>query len=316
MAPLSDPSNGRARALLGASVLFLILPPIFVTLRIWARRLKRTPLCFNDYAIMAALLSTSGYNVLSIIGSVKGGGGQHVYTLTSSEVTVYAKISVAATTVWPTANTLVKISVLHFYTKIFNTRMLASSAYAIGAVTLAFWLSTVMTAFLICRPFAFNWDKLMTNGYCGNLSAYYLSTGIVNLLIDVIIVALPLPLLWGLQMKTSRKIALTAIFSLGALICIISIVRIDAINRLNYSDITYSVVLDSICTALEPTLGVINACLPLLQPVVSKCSGSTGPSNPTTSDNDADSFIDDLAQHSGIKVKQRVEIDSAVAPTL
>ena len=41
----------------------------------------------------------------------------------------------------------------------------------------------------------------------------------------------------------------------------------------------------------------------------------SGPSNPTTSDNDADSFIDELAQHSGIKVKQRVEIDSAVAPT-
>ena len=155
-------------------------------------------------------------------------------------------------------------------------------------------------------------------------------------------------------------------------ICIISIIRIDAINRLNYSDITYSVVLDSIFTALEPTLGVINACLPLLQPVVSKCSSSTmfswsrlrssvgtsrrglkpketpcepsdgpqsgkfhrmpadlypltdvtatqihfsGPSNPTTSDNDADSFIDELAQHSGIKVKQRVEIDSAVAAT-
>ena len=58
MAPLSDPGNGRARALLGASILFLILPPIFVALRIWARRLKRTPLCFNDYAIIVALVST------------------------------------------------------------------------------------------------------------------------------------------------------------------------------------------------------------------------------------------------------------------
>ena len=122
---------------------------------------------------------------------------------------------------------------------------------------------------------------------------------------------------------------------------------------------------------LESTLGIINACLPILQPVVSKCSGSTmfswsklklsvgtlrrrpkskethsepsdgpqsgkyhrmpadiypltdvtatqihysGPDNTTTSDNDAESFIDELAQHSGIKVKQRVEIDSTVAP--
>jgi hypothetical protein len=95
--------------------------------------------------------------------------------------------------------------------------MLAYSAYSIGAVTLLYWLSTVLTAFLICRPFAFNWDKLTINGKCGNLPSYYLSTGIVNLLIDVAIVALPLPLLWGLQMKRSKKLALTAIFSLGAL---------------------------------------------------------------------------------------------------
>lgn len=112
---------------------------------------------------------------------------------------------------------MVKISVLHFYTKIFRTRTLAYSAYAIGGVTLAYWLSTVLTAFLICRPLAFNWDKLAIKGHCGNLAAYYLSTGIVNMLVDVAIVALPLPLLWGLQMKTSRKLALTAIFSLGGL---------------------------------------------------------------------------------------------------
>ena len=118
---------------------------------------------------------------------------------------------------WPTANTLVKISILHFYTKVFSTHMLTYSAYAIGTVTMAYWLSTVLTAFLICRPFAFNWDKLTIKGHCGDTSGYYLSTAIVNLLIDVAIVALPLPLLWSLQMRTSRKLALTAIFSLGAM---------------------------------------------------------------------------------------------------
>ena len=123
----------------------------------------------------------------------------------------------ADTLLWPTANTLVKISVLHFYIKVFSVRTLARCAYALGGLTLAYWFSTVMTAFLICRPFAYNWDKVTINGHCGDVSTYYLSTAIVNLLIDVLIVALPLPLLWSLQMKTSRKIALTGIFSLGAM---------------------------------------------------------------------------------------------------
>ena len=123
----------------------------------------------------------------------------------------------ADTILWPSANTLVKLSVLHFYTRIFSTNKLAYSAYAIGAITLAYWLSTFITAFALCTPFAYNWDKLIVGGHCGNISAYYLSTAIVNFLLDVAIVTLPLPILWGLQMKTSRKIALTAIFSLGVM---------------------------------------------------------------------------------------------------
>lgn len=59
-------------------------------------------------------------------------------------------------------------------------------------------------------------------------------------------------------------------------ICVISVVRIIAIKQVgSKTDVTYESVLDNICTALEPTLGVINACLPILQPVLSKLSGNT-----------------------------------------
>ena len=40
-------------------------------------------------------------------------------------------------------------------------------------------------------------------------------------------------------------------------------------------DVTYDVVLDSIMTALEPTLVIVNACLPILQPVMSKFLSTT-----------------------------------------
>jgi hypothetical protein len=65
------------------------------------------------------------------------------------------------------------------------------------------------------------------------------------------------------------------ITSLNPRICVISIIRIVTIKRLDLnSDVTYDIVLNNISTSLEPTLGVINACLPVLQPVVSKFSGS------------------------------------------
>ena len=59
-------------------------------------------------------------------------------------------------------------------------------------------------------------------------------------------------------------------------ICIVSIFRIVSIKQLDLdSDLSYDSVPDRICSALEPTLGVVNACLPLLKPVASKMSDGT-----------------------------------------
>ncbi|KAF2678721.1 hypothetical protein K458DRAFT_316154, partial [Lentithecium fluviatile CBS 122367] len=180
-----------------------------------------------------------------------------------------------ATLLWPTANTLVKISMLHLYKTIFRNKEMDHAVYIVGALTMSYWLATVITALTICRPFAYNWNKFTITGHCGDLVAYYLSTAMMNLLIDVVIVALPLPILWGLQMNIARNISLTFVFSLGALICGIFMLRCYAINNLKFTDVIYDVTLGMVATILEPVLGVINARLPLLQPVMSKIPEST-----------------------------------------
>ena len=135
----------------------------------------------------------------------------------NGHVVTIRQTSVVATLLWPTANTFVKFSVLHFYKSIFRNQSIEFAIYLTAGLTFCYWLATIFGAFFLCRPFEFNWNKLIVDGTCGDLIKYYLSTGIVNLLIDVIIVALPLPVLWKLQLDFSRKLSLTVIFSLGAL---------------------------------------------------------------------------------------------------
>jgi hypothetical protein len=96
-------------------------------------------------------------------------------------------------------------------------RLMLICIYTLGSLTLLNWVSTIIVAFAICRPFEYNWNKFTIVGKCGDTSAYYLSTGIVNLIIDVMIVALPLPTLWNLHMALSRRLSLMVIFSLRAL---------------------------------------------------------------------------------------------------
>ena len=56
-------------------------------------------------------------------------------------------------------------------------------------------------------------------------------------------------------------------------VCVISALRLVEIIRLDSKDLSYGVVLDSIWTFLEPSLGIVNACLPVSQPVLTQISG-------------------------------------------
>ena len=52
-------------------------------------------------------------------------------------------------------------------------------------------------------------------GHCGYQKSLDLFIGIFNLLLDVTVVVLPMPVLWGLKMALGQKIMLTGMFGMG-----------------------------------------------------------------------------------------------------
>ena len=87
--------------------------------------------------------------------------------------------------------------------------------YGVQAFNLAFLISTVVATSLICKPIAYNWDYTIPDGACGKAKAYATYTALANLLLDFIVVMLPMRILWGLQMATRRKVAVSGMFSMG-----------------------------------------------------------------------------------------------------
>ena len=55
--------------------------------------------------------------------------------------------------------------------------------------------------------------------------------------------------------------------------CIISALRIATVNSLRKGDIDYLTGFDALWASLEPDLGIILACVPVMQPVQSKLKG-------------------------------------------
>lgn len=111
----------------------------------------------------------------------------------------------------------IKISIVHLYGQIFRKRWFRMTTYLLMALSVMYSVSATLEIFLVCQPLAFSWNTSIPGGHCGNLKKAWLAVAVANLLIDLAIVLLPLPVLWGLQMNTKRKLALSGIFSIGVM---------------------------------------------------------------------------------------------------
>ena len=115
------------------------------------------------------------------------------------------------------AVTMVKVSALHLFMVIFENQRFHQVTYAVMWLIISYGVALNITTFVSCRPFAFNWDKTIKDGVCVDTSKYFLAQSISGVLLDALVVALPMPMLWGLKMRVQKKISLTCIFGMGIL---------------------------------------------------------------------------------------------------
>jgi hypothetical protein len=59
-----------------------------------------------------------------------------------------------------------------------------------------------------------------------------------------------------------------------ASICVVSLLRVIWLWNWNLADLTFTVTPGAIYSVLEPTLGVVNACLPTIRPALTELFGA------------------------------------------
>ena len=77
-------------------------------------------------------------------------------------------------------------------------------------------LGATIQCLAICRPIQYQWDTTI-DGVCGNKNLGILTSAIFNMITDLGLYTMPIPMLWNLQMPFTKKLALIGIFSLGLL---------------------------------------------------------------------------------------------------
>ena len=63
---------------------------------------------------------------------------------------------------------------------------------------------------------AVDWNAFV-DGTCGNQILSYLVLEVVGLLLDFTILAVPIPIIWALQMTVPQKLPILIVFSVGVL---------------------------------------------------------------------------------------------------
>ncbi|KAF2681996.1 hypothetical protein K458DRAFT_371306 [Lentithecium fluviatile CBS 122367] len=249
----------------------LLLSFVAVVLRFWARKIRRTKLRLSDHTIIASWIFTLGLVISENYCVTRGGVGQATQEVTLDQLLFSTKQFLVIGVTGTLAVTLVKISFLDLFISIFaSADRFRVVANALMGITASYGVSFTIVTLAGCQPFDANWDKLSHPDYkCINTSKFYVVQGAIGAVLDILILLLPLPIIWKLQLKTSKKVGLTIVFTVGILICAISMTRLVYNTRQGWmlTHFTEYAGTATLLGALEANLSIVCACLPLLQPL-------------------------------------------------
>lgn len=183
-----------------------------------------------------------------------------------------------------------KTSILVFYLRLSkNTQQVLriTSWVVLGIVNTAGIVLTLLNVFQ-CRPVeaAFSLDSGQTK--CIPLLTEFICSAPVNIVTDLAILALPIPVLTGMRLPKRQKYILVFTFSLGVFVTVVDVVRIYYLQQAitaapttgtssdpaaifgDSPDFAWNASLSLMWSAVEVNVGMICACIPTLKPLIIK----------------------------------------------
>jgi fucose permease len=186
-----------------------------------------------------------------------------------------------------------KTSILLFYLNLTQTEKIFRWATwgTLAIVNLAGLALTLLNTFQ-CRPISAAFlTPVPQQDHCEYIVTLYLSSAPVNIITDLAIMFLPMPLLTAMRLPRKQKIILIITFGFGFFVAVVDVIRIAylqeaATARLsglasnsqndsgsdsrNNTDVPWYASLSYMWSAVEVNVGIMCACVPGLKPLVAR----------------------------------------------
>ncbi|KAI0194264.1 hypothetical protein EV127DRAFT_214725 [Xylaria flabelliformis] len=211
-------------------------PAIFlVALRIYARLGLARKLGVDDYVCGLAAASTIAYNglVLSFLNKPGGGAlGPHIWDVSVLKLLEYSWPAIVESLILRISNTLIKVSLLTFYLRIFNPVPRVKWLIWIGLVAVVgFGVAALIGTLILCTPPPGTTQNtglpLQPPQHCNTEIPNWTTAGsIFSVVSDLYIFLIPLHLLPSLKLSRKRKAAVGGVFLIGLFACFAGITNL------------------------------------------------------------------------------------------
>ncbi|KAL9621050.1 MAG: hypothetical protein Q9160_004435 [Pyrenula sp. 1 TL-2023] len=140
-----------------------------------------------------------------------------------------------------------------------------------------------------CQPFAATFEyPLPETASCSDILTLYLSSAPVNIITDLALLFLPMPILTSMRLPKKQKIILVITFSFGIFVAAVDVIRIAALSQASFSrartvesgnknsrvvqeqEYSWYAAQSFMWCAVEVNVGIICGCVPSLKPLFAR----------------------------------------------
>lgn len=268
------PIRDQSGTLIGVTASFFAVSIIMVTARLLDRGLSSTArLGWDDLLIGLSALAGICFNVPIIVGGAYG-FGRDIWGIQPNDITTCLHWLFFAYPFYMVTEAFCQLSILAFYLRIMTDRMTRKIVWSFIVLVASFGVGNLFSMIFQCWPISFFWE-----GWKGemipasqiDMNLFSFVRGGLEIVVDLIILALPLPMLLKLQMKLQKKLQILSMFCVGFVITGVSIARLHALIEFSKTtNPTYDNTPTIYWCSLEANLFIVVACMPAVHAIFQK----------------------------------------------
>ncbi|KAG8424065.1 hypothetical protein J3458_000899 [Metarhizium acridum] len=233
--------------------------------KLWAKQ----NFWLDDWFALATIISGAPSTIINTYGVGVNGIGQDAWTLNFDQLYNFGKFFYIMEVLYFFQITLVKLSMLFFFLRIFPAPAVRRLLWGTVAFVVVYGIVFVFVGLFTCSPISYFWTKWDQehSGKCMDINAIAWSNAGVGIAIDVWMLAIPLWQLKGLKMNWKKKIGVAAMFMLGTFVTVVSILRLRSLVKFgsDSTNPTWDFFEVSMWSTIEINVGIWCVCLPSLR---------------------------------------------------